>query len=218
MLHTHKLIRTSLFCVALASAAGAFAADSGITGTGSFKPPGTAGALPSSSPFSVEDLASGQVSFAIRWDDAAPDRDPDPYRGFYPGAIRKFVVRIGATEIALPADDASIEVSDGGSSGSHQEFVKLQASQVIAGYRLSVGWMTLNEIVKTGDLRGTTGFLASDALPNGETLAALKPAGRFDRSLFVTLRAESEPRSFPIYLQTSAIEVKPVATAAGTAR
>ncbi len=218
MLPTHKLIRTTLFSVALASAAGAFAADSGITGTGSFKPPGTSNALPSSSPFSAEDLASGQMSFAIRWDDATPDREADPYRGFYPGAIRKFVVRIGATEIALPIDDAVIEVSDGGGSGPHQEFVKLQASQLIGGYRLSVGWITLNEIVKTGDLRGTTGLLASDALPNGEALAALKPAGRFDRNLFVTLRAESEARSFPIYLQTSAIEVKSMPTAAGIAR
>ncbi len=218
MLHTHRLIRTTAFSVALTSAAGAFAADSGITGTGSFKSPGAASALPSSSPFTTEDLATGLVSFAIRWDDASPDRDPDTYRGFYPSAIRKFTVRIGATEIELPADNAFIEVSDGGSSGPHREFVKLQASQLIGGYRLSVGWMTLNETVKTGDLRGTAGLLANDALPDGVTLAALQPAGRFDRSLFVTLRAETDSRSYPIYLQTSAIEIQPVTTAAGTTR
>ena len=218
MLNACGLIRSTLCAVALASASGAFAAETGIIGSGTFKPPAPASALASGSPFSAQDLASGQISFAARWDVLSPDRDADPYRGFYPGSISRLTVRIGATEISLPTDDTSVEVSDGAGNGPHREFVRLQASQLIGEYRLSVGWMTLNEVTKTGDLRGAAGLLSSDVLLNGVTLAGLQPEGRFDRSLFVILRSETDPRRFPIYLQTSAVEIKPAPSTASFAR
>ncbi len=217
MLNTRRQMRTTLIVAALAFTGSAFAADTGIIGTGSFKQPAADKTLPANSPFSAEDLASGQVSFAIRWDDTTPDRDPNPYRGVYAGSIRHFTVRIGSTEITLPVENAFIEVSDGADL-SNREFVKLQASQEVGAYKLNVGWMSLNEIVKTGDLRGAAGRLASDAQPNGETLAAFQPAGRFDRSFFVTLSEIANPRSFPIYLQTSAVEIKPATAVPGATR
>lgn len=202
---------------AMAFSGGALAADTGVSGSGSFKPPAVNTALPANSPFSAQDLASGVVAFAIRWDDTAPDRDPNPYRGLYAGSIRQFSIRIGTTEIALPVDNAFIEVSDGGDVSS-REFIKLQASQKFGAYTLIAGWMSLNEIVKTGDLRGAAGRLAGDAQPNGGSLTAFQPAGRFDRSFFVTLRADADPRDFPIYLQTSAVEIRPAAATSGAAR
>lgn len=218
MVKAYRSIGSVLFGVTIAYAGNTLAAETGVTGQGSFRPPNAPITVPADSPFSAADLSSGRISFVIRWDTAAADRDPNLYRGSYAGAIKQFTVRIGATEIELAVNGAVIEVSDGGDV-SHREFVKLQASQVLGAHTIKVGFMSLNEITKTGDLRGSAGRLAGDGLPNGEQLVAFQPTGRFDRGFFVTMNKNAEPRSFPIYLQTSDIEITSATTATvGAAR
>lgn len=201
----------------LALAGAALAAETGISGQGRFRPPAEATSLPPESPFSAQDLASGQVSFRIRWDDAATDRDASPWRGQYPGAIRQFTLRIGQTEVDLPLEQASFEVNDG-ADAPFREFVRIQVRHALGAHTLTVGWVTINERSKTDDLRGAAGQLHADRLPGGEQLLAIQPDGRFDRSLFVTLSSPTEARRFPIYLQTAAIETRPLAVGARAAQ
>jgi hypothetical protein len=72
------------------------AAEVKLSGGGTFKPPSAEqlAALPADLGFSRADLASGNWSFSVRYDDSIPDKDPDPYVARYLGAIRAF--RTGA--------------------------------------------------------------------------------------------------------------------------
>lgn len=205
--------------IACLAAPSARAAETGVAGSGTFRwRPGEV-ALPPVSPFSAADLASGKLSFAIRWDDAATDRDPDPSLGVYPEAVRQFVLRIGDTQVTLPVETTRIEVSDGGQGAVQRETLRVEGSRRYGDYLLTVGWLQVNEVSTRSDLRGQAGALPGDRLPDAGTAVSFKAAGPFDRCVYVTLRWPGGNPVYPIWVQTSAIDVKAsAAPIAGTSR
>lgn len=210
---------TAAAALACLAAPAARAAESGVEGSGTFRwRPGEV-VLPPDSPFSAADLASGKVSFAIRWDDQTTDREPDPTLGVYPGAVRQFVLRIGGKEVTLPVEASRVEVSDGGQGAAQRETLRVEGARRFGDYVLTVGWLQVNEGAPKADLRGAAGALATDRLPDAGAAAAFKASGPFDRCLYVTLRWPGGNPVYPIWVQTSSIEVRASAMPiAGNAR
>ncbi len=195
-----------------------YAADIQLTGTGSFKPPTPAqlATLPQDLGFSRSDLASGQWSFSVRYDDSSPDGDPDPLKGRYSGAIRSFRLVLGSTTVDFPVTQAQILVSDGGGGFPSRESVRVEAKSVLPSGILRFSWIQVNQQASGMDLRGAAGGLSSDALPPASMVANLNTASPFDR--FVELRIDRQgslggdipplPSSTPLlYLSASKLSV-----------
>lgn len=169
-----------------------YAADIQLTGTGSFKPPTPAqlATLPQDLGFSRSDLASGQWSFSVRYDDSSPDGDPDPLTGRYSGAIRAFRLVLGSTTVDFPVAQAQILVSDGGGGFPNRESVRVEAKSMLPSGVLRFSWIQVNQQASGIDLRGAAGVLSSDALPPVSMVANLTTASPFDR--FVELRIDRQ--------------------------
>lgn len=204
-----------LFTAALVLTAGfvaprsSVAAELGLSGGGSFKPPSSAqlAALPADLGFSRADLASGSWSFSVRYDDSIRDGDPDPYMGRYAGAIRAFRVAIGSTTIDLPIDQAEIVVSDGAGSFPNRESIRLQGKALTASGLLRLSWVQVNQQPKGNDLRGSAGSLPNDGLPAHAMVANLATASPFDRFLELRIdRPGGESRPL-LYLSSSKLSV-----------
>jgi len=194
------------------------AADIQLAGVGSFKPPTPAqlATLPQDLGFSRSDLASGQWSFSVRYDDSSPDGDPDPLTGRYRGAIRAFRLVLGGTSIDFPVTQAQILVSDGGGGFPNRESVRVEAKSVLPSGILRFSWIQVNQLPSGIDLRGAAGVLSSDALPTASMVANLNTANPYDR--FVELRIDRQgsfggdsqplPASPPLlYLSASKLSV-----------
>jgi hypothetical protein len=202
--------------VAVALWAGpAVAAERVVRGEASFRVPAESAIarLPAASPIPAADLRSGTLSFEIRYDDGAPDAEPDAFGGRYPTAIRAFRVRIGATTIELPPAGAELRVSDGGFGLAHRESLQMTAAARHGDHDLRVGWVQLNQRAATEDLRGAAGAIAGDAIPEARTVLAFPTSGEFDRVFFVRLDPVADPRRPALYLSTSTFSVAPAADA-----
>jgi hypothetical protein len=206
----------AFLCAAAAVAAlvlpgSSHAADIQLTGAGSFRPPTATqlAALPSDVGFSRSDLASGQWSFSVRYDDASPDADPAPQVGRYAQAVRVFRLVVGGTTVDFPVAQAQIVVTDGGGGFPNRESVRVEAQSVLPSGVLRFSWIQVNQQASGTDLRGAAGVLQSDALPAPAMVANLATASPFDR--FVTLRidrSDAQPSSLPLlYLSTSKLAV-----------
>lgn len=199
----------ALAAAALAHPGVSFAAQFELAGSGQFKPPTAEqlARLPTDLPFTRSDLASGQWSFRVRYDDAAPDTDPDPLIGRYPGAVRAFRLVVGHTAVDLPVDQASLLVSDGGAGFANRESVRLQVLAALPAGLLRVSWVQINQPAAASDLRGTAGALASDALPPAAAMAALPVANAADRYLELRLDAPPTGSTPLLYLSSSQPQV-----------
>jgi hypothetical protein len=209
-------VRTAALCTAaIAWLAPAVGAERALRGEARFEPPPAAAlaALPAASPLSAADLRSGHLSFEIVYDDAARDADPDPYGGVYPGAIRAFRVRVGATTLELPAAGAELRVSDGGFGMAHRESVQMLAVARHGGWDLRVGWVRINQRASTEDLRGRPGSLHGDAIPEPGAMLAFATSGEFDHVVFMRLDPAGETRRPALYLSTSTLTVAPATPA-----
>ena len=197
----------SMAVVAALMSTPAHAAEYLVTGAGSFKPQSAAqiAALPSDSPFSAADLASGSLSFSITWDDGVADSDPDPYSGVYPAAITQFLVKIGSTQIALPVGESQVRVSDGGAGAVYRESIRLQTTLAKPAYSLDAGWVLINEQPTTTDLRGAPGSLPSDAMPTADQMAGFGASGPNDKAFYLVLKTPGSDARPPIYINTSTI-------------
>ncbi|MCL5741122.1 MAG: hypothetical protein M1430_09870, partial [Betaproteobacteria bacterium] len=142
-----------------------FAAEILLSGSGSFKPPSTEqlAALPPYLGFSRADLASGNWSFSVRYDDSTRDADPDPSVGRYIGSIRAFRLVIGNTSMDLPIDQAQLVVSDGGGGFPNRESIQLTTTALIPSGLLRLSWIQVNQQPKGADLRGAAGVLPRDS-------------------------------------------------------
>ena len=209
----HKNARAALPGISLAVfaallSAPAHAAEYSIMGSGTFKSPGAAQItnLPTDSPFSAADLASGTLSFSINWDDSVADSNTDPYSGLYPTSITRFLVKIGNTQIALPVAPSQIQVSDGGFGAVYRESIRLQTILVTPVYSLDAGWVLLNQQPTTADLRGAPGSLRSDALPTANQMAGFGASGPHDKAFYLILKTPGSESRPAIYINTSTIK------------
>lgn len=205
----------TLFAAVLACTAPAVGAEHTLRGEARFEPPpaATLAVLPAASPLSVADLRSGSLSFEIVYDDAERDADPDPYGGAYPGAIRRFRLRVGATTLELPSAGAELRVSDGGFGMAHRESVQMLAGARYGAWDLRVGWVRINQRASTEDLRGGPGSLRGDAIPDPAAMLSFATSGEFDHVFFVRLDPAGETRRPVLYLSTSTLTVAPAAPA-----
>ena len=202
---TAALVLTASFAMPRTSVA----AEVLLSGSGSFKPPSAEqlAALPAGMGFSRTDLASGNWSFSVRYDDSIPDADPDPYVGRYVGAIRAFRLVIGSTTVDFPVDQAEMVVSDGGGGFPNRESIRLEAKALISSGLLRLNWIQVNQQPKGADLRGPAGLLPSDALPAYPMVANLATASPFDRFLELRIdRPGGESRPL-LYLSSSKLSV-----------
>ncbi|QDL36453.1 hypothetical protein [Rhodoferax sediminis] len=204
-LATAALVLAASFAMPRTSAA----AEVGLSGSGSFKPPSAEqlAALPAGLGFSQADLASGKWSFSVRYDDSIRDADPDPYVGRYAGAIRAFRVVIGSTTVDLPVDQAQIVVSDGGGGFTNRESIRLEARATIPSGLLRLSWIQVNQQPQGTDLRGPAGALGSDALPAYAMVANLATASPFDRYLELRIDAPGGGSRPLLYLSSSKLSV-----------
>lgn len=185
------------------------AAEVSLSGNGNFKPLSAEqiAALPADLGLSRADLASGQWSFSVRYDDRAADTDPDPFVGRYAAAIRSFRLVVGSTTIDLPVDQAEIVVVDGGGGFPHRESIRLQARATTAAGLLRLSWVQVHQQARNVDLRGPAGLLQSDALPGFGLVANLATASPFDRYLELRIdRPGTESRPL-LYLSSSKLSV-----------
>ena len=179
------------------------------TSCGTIKPPAAEQTvnLPTDLPFSRVDFASGTWSFLVRYEERTSDTDPDPYLGHYYGAIRVFRLTVGTTMVDFPADQAKLEVSDGGLGFPNRESIRVEASALGAYGVMRVSWVQLNQRPNGSDLRGVPGSLTSDALPASSLVANLDTASPFDRFLLLRIdRAGSEPQPL-LYMSSSKVLV-----------
>lgn len=184
------------------------AAEVEVLGTGTFVPFSAQrlASVPRTMPFSVDDLASGKVSFALRYEDRIADADPDPYVSRYPGAVRALRLTIGATTLQLPVDHTEIVVSDGGLGFPERESIRLQVTAKAAYGVLQFSWNQVRQTPTRLDLRGATGALASDAMPTPALVAQLPTDRPFDR--YVLLRVDSPNQAQPLlYVSSSTLSV-----------
>jgi hypothetical protein len=202
----------------------AAAAEVLVRGDASFKVPAdtTLAALPADAPVRAADLRGGTLSFEIRYDDATPDADADPWTGRYERAIRVFRVRIGDTLLDMPVSSARLVISDGGQGRMHRESVQFVADARSGGYTVQAGWVQLNQAAMTADLRGAAGVLDGDRLPAPSRLVALPTSGEFDRVFYLRIDVPGDAARPLLYLSTSKLSVGlavPATAAAGaTAR
>jgi len=184
------------------------AAEINLSGTGTFKPPSAEqlASLPADLAFTRADLASGQWSFVVRYEDRTSDADSDPYAGRYLGAIRAFRLTVGSTTIEMPVDQAELSVSDGGFGSPHRESIRLEAKSLAPYGALRVGWIQLNQRSRSDDLRGAVGALSSDAMPAPSTIANFAASSPFDRFLQLRIDRPGEARPL-LYLSSSRVSV-----------
>ncbi|CAN7366983.1 hypothetical protein [Variovorax sp. LjRoot178] len=185
------------------------AAEVKLSGSGTFKPPKAEqlAALPADLGFSQSDLASGNWSFSVRYEDSTPDAEPDPYAGRYAGAIRSFRLVIGSTTLDLPVDQAAIVVSDGGDGFPNRESIRVEAKALMPPGLLRLSWVQVNQQPKGTDLRGPAGVLPSDAMAPYSMVANLATANPFDRFLELRIdRPGGDPRPL-LYLSSSKLTV-----------
>ena len=186
------------------------AAEFKLSGSGTFKPPSAEqlAALPADLGFSRADLESGNWSFAVRYDDGLPDKNPDHYAARYVGAVRALRLVIGNATVDLPAEQAEIVVSDGGGAYPNRESIRLEAKTPIpSGGTLRLAWVQANQQPRTTDLRGSAGVLPSDALPPPAMLANLNTASPFDRFLELRVDGPGGDTKPLLYLSSSKLSV-----------
>ena len=181
-----------------------------LSGSGTFNPPKAEqlALLPADMPFSKSDLATGNWSFSVRYEDGTPDAESDPHVGRYAAAVSGFRLVIGATTLDLPVDQAALVVSDGGSGFPHRESIRVEAKAPTPSGLLRLSWVQLSQQSKGTDLRGPAGVLPSDALPPAAMVAGMPTTSPFDR--FLELRIDSptgDPRPL-LYLSSSKLSVK----------
>lgn len=185
------------------------AAEINLSGKGTFKPPSAEqlAALPADLGFSRSDLASGNWSFFVRYDDSTPGATSAPYVGRYAEAIRAFRLVIGSATVNLPVDQAEIVISDGGGSFANRESIRVETKASMPSGILRLSWVQVNQQAKGVALRGPAGLLPSVALPPYATVANLATASPYDR--FLELRVDrpgGDPRPL-LYLSSSQLYV-----------
>ncbi|MBS0340896.1 MAG: hypothetical protein JSS56_10240 [Proteobacteria bacterium] len=182
-----------------------------LSGSGTFNPPKAEqlAALPADLPFSRSDLASGNWSFSVRYEDSAPNADTaTPDVGRYAAAIRAVRLVIGATTLDLPVDQSAIIVSDGGGGIPNRESVRVEAKASTASGPLRLSWVQLNQQAKGTELRGPAGVLPGNALPPAATVANMTVANPFDRFLELRIDSPTGDARPVLYLSSSRLSVK----------
>ncbi len=205
----HQL--TPLVCVlavGLASAMPSAATEVEIAGAGSFKPLSSdrLARLPQGAAFSQADLASGALSFRVRYENSAPDADPDFYVGRYDRAVRAVQLTVGATTIALPPENVELVVSDGGLGFPDRESVRVKSWLATPAGVVRFSWVQSNQAADRKDLRGAPGSLSSDALPEHSVLANLATSSRFDKFIVFELSAPTDVQPL-VYVSSSQVSV-----------
>jgi hypothetical protein len=186
------------------------AAEIKLSGSGTFKPPKAEqlAALPADLGISQQDLASGNWSFSVRYEDGTPDAVSDPHLGRYAAAVRSMRLIVGDTTLDLPVDQAAILVSDGAGGYSNRESIRVEVKAAMPVGLLRLSWVQVNQQPKGTQLRGPAGVLPSDAMPPSSTIANLAAANLFDR--FLELRIDRPPGGDPLpllYLSSSKLSV-----------
>lgn len=178
------------FIASIATPQTSAAAEINLSGKGTFKPPSAEQltALPADLGFSRSDLASGNWSFFVRYEDSTPGATSAPYIGRYAGAIRAFRLMIGSETVNLPVDQAEIVISDGGGSFGNRESIRVETKVSMPSGILRLSWVQVNQQAKGIDLRGPAGLLPSVALPPYAMVANLATASPYDR--FLELRVD----------------------------
>lgn len=210
-------LKTACFLWATALAFTAFvamprtsaAAEINLSGKGTFKPPSAEqlAALPADLGFSRSDLASGNWSFFVRYDDSTPGATSAPYVGRYAGAIRAFRLVIGSATVNLPVDQAEIVISDGGGSLANRESIRVETKAAMPSGILRLSWVQVNQQAKGVDLRGPAGLLPSVELPPYAMVANLATASPYDRFLELRVdRSGDDPQPL-LYLSSSHLSV-----------
>jgi len=198
------------FTVCIAMARTSAAAEITLSGKGTFKPPSAEqlASLPADLGFSRSDLASGNWSFFVRYDDSTPGAAPAPPNAArYAGAIHAFRLVIGSATVNLPVDQAEIVISDGGGNATNRELIRVETKAAMPSGVLRLRWVQVNQQAKNVDLRGPAGLLASAALPPYTVVANLAPASPYDR--FLELRVDhpaGDPRPL-LYLNSSLLSM-----------
>ncbi len=184
------------------------AAEVELLGTGTFMPFSAErlARVPATLPFSAGDLASGNLSFAIRYDDRSADSDPDPYVGRHIGAIRAVRLTVGSKTLELPVQQTEIVVSDGGLGFPERESIRLQATAKLTHGVMQFSWTQVRQTPTRMDLRGATGAIASDAMPAPALVAHLPTDRPFDRFFLVRVDAPDQARPL-LYLSSSTLSV-----------
>ena len=185
------------------------AAEIKLSGSGTFKPPKAEqlAALPADLGFSQHDLASGNWSFSVRYEDGTPDAESDPHVGRYVAAIRSMRLVVGGTTLDLPVDQATLVVSDGGGGYANRESVRVEVKTAMPAGLLRLSWVQVNQESKGTELRGSAGVLPSDAMPPSSAVANLAAANPFDRFLELRIdRRGGDPRPL-LYLSSSKLSV-----------
>jgi hypothetical protein len=192
----------------LAAALPCAATEVELVGTGTFKPLAAdrLSRLPQGAAFTQQDLASGTLSFRVRYDDGTPDADPDFYVGRYGRAIRAMQVTVGSTTIAVPVENVELLVSDGGLGFSDRESVSVKTWLATPSGVVRFSWVQSNQAVDYKDLRGAPGSLSGDALPPPSVLANLRTSSRFDRFVVLDLGAAASTQPL-VYVSSSQITV-----------
>jgi hypothetical protein len=213
---TQRLKAASFLCTALlvltatiAMPRTSNAAEIKLSGSGTFKPPKAEqlAALPADLGFSQSDFASGNWSFAVRYDDSIPGAESDPYTRRFNGVVRSFQLTIGSSTLDLPVDQAVIVVSDGGEGYPDRESVRVEANALTPSGLLRLRWFQANQQPKGTDLRGAVGVLPSGAMPPYLKVANLPTLNPFDR--FLELRVDrpgGDPRPL-LYVSSSKLTV-----------
>ncbi|MBT9524192.1 MAG: hypothetical protein IV105_02950 [Rhizobacter sp.] len=202
---------TPLICALAVGAAVAMpsaAKEVEIVGTSTFKPlsPDRLAKLPQGAVFSQGDLSSGALSFRVRYDDSAPDSDPDFYVGRFNRAVREILLTVGSTTIALPVEHVELVVSDGGLGFPDRESVRVKSWLATPSGIVRFSWIQNNQAPDRKDLRGAPGSLAGDALPEQSVLANLATSSRFDKFVVLELSASAQVPPL-VYLSTSQVSV-----------
>ena len=179
-----------------------------IVGTGTFKPLSSdrLARLPQGAVFSQADLSSGALSFRVRYEDSAPDADPDFYVGRYDRAIRAVQLTVGATTIALPLENVELIVSDGGLGFPERESVRVKSWLATPAGVVRFSWVQSNQAADRKDLRGAPGSLSGDALPEQSVLANLATSSRFDKFIVLELSAPADVHPL-VYISSSQVSV-----------
>lgn len=198
-----------VFTASIAMPRTSAAAEINLSGKGTFKPPSAEqlAALPADLGFSRSDLASGNWSFFVRYDDSTPGATSAPYIGRYAGAIRGFRLVIGSATLNLAVDQAEIVISDGGGSFGNRESIRVETKVSMPSGILRLSWVQVSQQAKGIDLRGPAGLLPSVALPPYAMVANLATASPYDR--FLELRVDrlgGDPRPL-LYLSSSQLSV-----------
>ncbi len=179
-----------------------------MVGAGSFKPlpSDQLAKLPQGAVFSQADLSSGALSFRVRYEDSAPDADPDFYVGRYDRAIRAVQLTVGATTINLPPENVELIVSDGGLGFPDRESVRVKSWLSTPAGVLRFSWVQSYQAADRKDLRGAPGSLSGDALPERSVLANLVTSSRFDKFIVLELSAPADVQPL-VYISSSQVSV-----------